>query len=114
MADDDAPYEAASVAGDPMPWLTISRTSPPRHCCALKPGTKRGTKGFFCTPHRAKTLRAQYRFLPALVHVQRSAAMRSDAFRWIVLVDDDAFVFVPRLLWILCACHRARPAAANR
>ena len=96
-----------------MPWLTVSRTEPPTHCCAKKPGTRRGAKGFFCTAHRAKTLRAQYRFLPALLHVQRSPAVRSDAFEWVVLVDDDAFVFVPRLLWILSRLDSSRAIYAG-
>ena len=113
IADDDPPLDATSVADDPMPWVTIGRTPPPRHCCALKPGSRRPRSGFFCTSHRAKTLRAQYRFLPALLHVQRSAAMRSDAFRWVVLVDDDAFVFVPRLLWILSRLDHSKPIYAG-
>jgi hypothetical protein len=112
VADDEPPTDAASVATDPMPWLSIGRTSPPRHCCALKPGA-RHTKGFFCTSHRAKTLGAQYRFLPALLHVQRSAAVRSGAFRWVVLVDDDAFVFTPRLLWILARLDASKPIYAG-
>ena len=96
-----------------MPWLTVGASAPPRHCCEAKPGSRKHRSGFFCTAHRAKTLRAQYRFLPALLHVQRSAALRSAAFKWVVLVDDDAFVFVPRLLWILTRLDSSRPIYAG-
>ena len=113
VADDDPPLDKASVADDPMPWLTVGSSQPPRHCCEKKPGSQRRNSGFFCTPHRLKTLRAQYRFLPALLHVQYSAALRSDAFQWIVLVDDDAFVFVPRLLWILSRLDSSRAIYAG-
>ena len=100
VADDDPPLDTESLKDDPMAWLTIGNSPPPKHCCALKPGSRR-TRGFFCTSHRSRTLSAQYRFLPALYQVQQSDAVKSDVFEWIVLVDDDAFVFVPRLLWIL-------------
>lgn len=93
-----------------MRYVTVSGAAPPRHCCA----TKRSSSGkrrpnFFCTPHRAKTLTAQYRYLPALRHVQRSSAVQSGAYQWIVLVDDDAFVFVPRLVWILSRLNASAP-----
>ena len=45
--------------------------------------------------------------------MQRAAALRSDAFRWVVLVDDDAFVFVPRLLWILSRLDHRQPIYAG-
>ena len=116
VADDDPVLDAASLEHDPMPWVTIGGTAPPDHCCAHERGrasAHRRSRGFFCTAHRAKTLRAQYRFLPALLHVQRAAALRSDAFRWVVLVDDDAFVFVPRLLWILSRLDHRQPIYAG-
>ena len=49
---------------------------------------------FFCEEHRARTLSAQYRFLPALAWTRRkwAGAWRSGALRWLVLVDDDSRV----------------------
>eukprot|EP00965_Chrysotila_dentata_P180997 5974939-Pleurochrysis_carterae.AAC.1 len=38
---------------------------------------------FFCRHHRASTLAAQYRFLPALLHVRASAAFQRRDFRWV-------------------------------
>ena len=49
---------------------------------------------FFCEEHRARTLRAQYRFLPALAWTRRkwAGAWSSGALQWLVLVDDDSRV----------------------
>ena len=75
----------------------------PRDCCNETAnrstvggviGSAASSSSFFCRSHRAQTLRAQYRFLPALRHVKASAAFRAGRFRWVVLVDDDSFVFV--------------------
>ena len=98
---------ATVLRNDPIPWAIVRNVEPPRHCCARRPGTSRGN--FFCTAHRANTLRAQYRYLPALHHVQRSSAVQSGRFQWVVLVDDDAFVFVSRLLWILSRLNASTP-----
>ena len=99
-----------SGAEEEMPWVVVKGSAPPAHCCAKKrSGSGKLRPNFFCTPHRAKTLRAQYRYMPALMHVQRSPAIRSGGFRWVVVVDDDAFVFVPRLLWILARLNSSAP-----
>lgn len=93
-------------------WNVLRNTHAPEHCCARrKNGMKRGN--FFCTPHRAKTLGAQYRYLPALMHAKRSSSFRRGSFNWIVMVDDDAFVFVPRLLWILSRLNSSVPLYAG-
>ena len=52
-------------------------------------------------PHRAVTLRHQYRFLPALAHAKALEGWRSGAFQWLVLVDDDAMVYPERLARVL-------------
>ena len=103
-AEMDGQRAAVSIAGGAftvsnrtqLPLVTVSMSPPPRSCC-----TASHKKGFFCNTHRSTTLRAQYRFLPALAHVKRSAAFASGAFRWLVLVDDDSYVFTSRLLWLL-------------
>ena len=74
------------------------------HDCCNETATRSAASGgvvaggaastFFCLSHRAQTLRAQYRYLPALQHVKASAAFRAGRFRWVVLVDDDSFVFM--------------------
>lgn len=59
----------------------------PNNCCAQRE--------FFCKAHRAETLDAQYRFLPALLEYRKRNEFAHA--KWIVLVDDDAFVFVENL-----------------
>ena len=54
--------------GKPMQWSVVRKVPQPApgHCC-------RGKKtGFFCSEHRQKTLRAQYRYLPALAAARRA------------------------------------------
>lgn len=63
---------------------------------------------FFCESHRNRTLAAQYRFLPALVHARRELLNRGGSsflpglgikhFHWVVLVDDDSVLRVEHLL----------------
>lgn len=65
-------------------------------CC--KGGSGRG---FFCGAHRQETLPAQYRFLPALNHAKQLDHVRGGQVKWMVIVDDDSFVFVPNLLRLL-------------
>jgi len=124
----------------------VRAAQPPlRSCCPP------GSQSIFCDAHRATTLPAQYRFLPALRHVEASltliltltliraltftrtrtrtrtrtltlpltftltltlnltptltrhvkasAAFVARRFRWLVLVDDDSFVFPTHLRW---------------
>ena len=98
VADDNA-ARADAVANHSMPLLSIAAHTP-ESCCSRRSRSLR-RHGFFCNTHRAVTLRAQYHFLPALLHVKRSAAFASGAFKWVVLIDDDAFVFVQRIFWLL-------------
>ena len=109
-------------------YANASVHSPRAQCCnpkisytdhALYDGY--GPSTFYCDSngsngrHRHQTLAAQYRFLPALDHAKRShlaafrAAVRTPngrepllqvahEARWLVLVDDDSWVSVPRLL----------------
>ena len=79
---------------------------------------KRRTSGkpapaFFCREHRMATLHAQYRFLPALSYAKRSAAFKSGEFRWVLLVDDDSFVFTRRLGWLLARLDHSYPLYAG-
>jgi len=47
---------------------------------------------FFCSPHRKSTLRAQYRFIPALAHARRvyHHEWRDGRLKWLILADDDS------------------------
>ncbi|KAL1518892.1 hypothetical protein AB1Y20_003167 [Prymnesium parvum] len=100
---DDSPVAGGDSVGhseldrEPFPSVRVRAPRPPRSCC-----TRRGrSKSFFCEHHRLITLQAQYRFLPALQVVRTSAAFKAGKFRWVVLVDDDSFVFPRRLRWLL-------------
>ena len=73
--------------------------SPPSSCC-------RGGKGFFCSEHRRRTLSAQYRYLPALALARQLEPFASGRAQWVVLLDDDSFVFVRRLLRFLGRQYR--------
>ena len=88
----DAPF------GDPRPpqlqWTSVKSVLPRRSCC-------RNKQGFFCSDHRKTTLAAQYRYLPALRLARRSEAFTSGRAQWVVLLDDDSFVFVHRLRGLL-------------
>ena len=75
-------------------------------------GSAASFSSFFCLSHRAQTLRAQYRFLPALQHIKASAAFREGRFRWVVLVDDDSFVFVRNARRRGSNTRQTRPAPA--
>ena len=102
-----------------LPLLRVSAARPPAHCCPARRRRrlKQAAGGapdphahlFFCEPHRAVTLPAQYRFLPALQHVAASPAFTGGKFRFVVLVDDDSYVFVRRLLWLLSRIDHKRP-----
>ena len=63
----------------------------------------KGPVDIFCGRHPNKTLPSQYRFLPALAHARRThlAQLEAAARKWVVLVDDDSFVSLPRLLQLL-------------
>lgn len=110
FSDADAGDASAGMGDEAaLPMVTIGDAEPPSGCCS--PRSRRN--GFFCAAHRKRTLRAQYRFLPALEYVRSSAAFASAAFQWILLVDDDSFVFVPRLLWILQRLDPSHPLYAG-
>lgn len=76
----------SSIFGGCLKTMLVSGQAP-KNCCQ--------ERSFFCLEHRAQTLNAQYRFLPALYEYTRSEAYASA--KWVVLVDDDAFVFVENL-----------------
>jgi len=94
---------ASADGGEDVPLVQVSAGPPPVHCCPL------GAKSTFCSWHRASTLPAQYRFLPALQHVKQSAAFTRGRFRWLVLVDDDSFVFATHLRWVLSRLDATQP-----
>ncbi len=89
-------------------WTAIS-TTPPRGCCKQPQQQQQQQQqrrhgspgGFFCSAHRRATLPAQYRYLPALQLARRTAAVSSGRVQWVVLLDDDSFVFVRRLRSLL-------------
>jgi len=101
--------------------VTLRVRGPSAETCCSRAADKKA-RDFFCTTHRARTLRAQYRFLPALEWAKRqhipgrksvrernwssSAAscerpLRSRLYHWVVLVDDDSFVFPANLARLL-------------
>ena len=85
-------------------WTAVRSAVPRGGCC------KRGRKtGFFCSPHRSRTLAAQYRYLPALKLVKQSDAFVRGRVQWVVLLDDDSLVFVPRLRALLARFDARRP-----
>ena len=85
-------------------WSAVRSSVPRGGCC------KRGHKpGFFCSPHRSRTLAAQYRYLPALKLVKQSDAFVRGRVQWFVLLDDDSLVFVPRLRALLAQYDARRP-----
>ena len=53
--------------------------------------------------HRKATLLAQYRYLPAIQHavIENKARFQKGEASWLVLVDDDTWVTIPRLLDVL-------------
>ena len=76
-------------------------THPPTGCCRKS--------RFYCSAHRKRTLAAQYRFLPALQLARRSVGVTSGRVRWVVMLDDDSFVFVAHLLGLLRQYDHTRP-----
>ena len=99
----EAEAVAQSAAGWPAGVPSVRVTAPmPAHSCCRHNATRPGRReDFFCRAHRAMTLSAQYRYLPALQYVRSSAAFAAGRFRWIVLVDDDSFVFGENLRRLL-------------
>ena len=86
----DQPFRGSPPTG--LAWSVLrSAAPPPGSCC------RRG-KGFFCSPHRQHTLAAQYRYLPALHRAGIAQLALHPSLRWVVLVDDDAFIFVENLV----------------
>ena len=75
-------------------WARLHLSAhPPTGCCRKS--------RFYCSAHRKRTLAAQYRFLPALQLARRSVGVTSGRVRWVVVLDDDSFVFVAHLLGLL-------------
>jgi hypothetical protein len=93
---------------DELPFVRVQVGDPPKRCCQQSARRYRNVP-FFCERHRAATLHAQYRFLPALHLVRDSAAFRAGAFRWVVLVDDDSYVYARRLRWLLARLNHSKP-----
>lgn len=96
----DAPFGADKPPG--LHW-TVLKASAPRHGCCKQ------QHGFFCAEHRRHTLTAQYRFLPALRSVRQSEAFSRGRFPWIILLDDDSFVFARRLAGLLARYSAQEP-----
>jgi len=81
---------------EPMLKVPRVRSINTRSCC-------KGGKGFFCGRHRQETLPAQYRFLPALNHAKNLEGVRNGEVRWVIVVDDDSFVFMGNLVRLLAS-----------
>ena len=103
----DLPFGSGGTPARPagLRWTVAKDTSgrPSASACC------RDGRGFFCSAHRQKTLAAQYRFLPALALAKRSAAFTSGRAQWVVLLDDDSFVFVRRLRRLLTRYSPEQP-----
>ena len=97
----DLPFDAERNWSAPsgMHWTVLSAPPPPASCC-------RGKTGFFCSKHRRRTLSAQYRFLPALSLATKLDPIVSGRTQWVVLLDDDSFVFVRRLRRMLVTQYK--------
>ena len=87
-------------------------------CCTGGPKATRapwwrggGPLELFCGAHVNATLPSQYRFLPALAHARSAhgSAFRAGRLKWLVLVDDDSWVSVPKLLGALGQVSPAHP-----
>ena len=91
--------QPGSPSSGEMPVVRIRGAALPRRCVCNESDVTAGDRGesFLCRQHRAATLEAQYRFLPALQHVRSSPRFERGDLRWVVLVDDDSFVFAERL-----------------
>ncbi|KAL3917846.1 MAG: hypothetical protein SGPRY_006241 [Prymnesium sp.] len=86
----DQPFRG--TAPPSMRWAIVKASPPPiSRCC-------HHGKGFFCSPHRKRTLAAQHRYLPALHRVGVQQLRVQPHLRWLLLLDDDAFVFVGNLV----------------
>ena len=112
----DAARDRYAQPGSPtsgeMPVVRIRGAAPPRRCVCNESDVTAGDRGesFFCRQHRAATLEAQYCFLPALQHVRSSPRFERGDLRWVVLVDDDSFVFAERLRAPADAARAETPA----
>ena len=87
-----------------MRWTVVPNVRAPSAASCCHDG-----KGFFCSSHRRLTLTAQYRYLPALALVKRTEPFASGRTQWVVLVDDDSYVFVRRLRRLLSGYRSTQP-----
>uniref|UniRef100_A0A7S4C0R0 N-acetylgalactosaminide beta-1,3-galactosyltransferase n=1 Tax=Chrysotila carterae TaxID=13221 RepID=A0A7S4C0R0_CHRCT len=80
---------------------------PSRPCCrASSAAGGAAPSGFFCDPHRARTMPHQYRYLPALAYVKKQHLFTTG---WAVVVDEDSRVDVDRLRAALTPLDTGRP-----
>ena len=107
--------------------LLTAQSPSPESCCKGAEDDK--ARRFFCSAHRMRTLRAQYRFLPALQWAKQQVSPRHQVaehhpladcpaprrslqhssrgaaaarlYKWVALVDDDSHVFVDNLARLL-------------
>mmetsp|Transcript_4877 Transcript_4877/g.10744 ORF Transcript_4877/g.10744 Transcript_4877/m.10744 type:complete len:386 (-) Transcript_4877:188-1345(-) len=94
---------------DDMPTVKVMAAMPAHGCCRNRTVVSGRAHDFFCRPHRASTLAAQYRFLPALLHVRSSSAFKAHKFRWIAIVDDDSSVLTDNLRRVLQPLNDQHP-----
>ena len=120
--DEPPPTTAAEVV--PASEYVVPWHAPHEQCCDdrvefLSPDgwDGIGPSRYYCVGsssyarHAAQTLPAQYRFVPALRHAT-SMHMR-DETRWLVMVDDDSWVAVSRLLQVLGEYNYEEPLQAS-
>lgn len=99
------------------------RRRTPRKAAALGGSIRTEGTTFFCEAHRAKTLAAQYRFLPALAHARNELVRAKNAkhvgshrqrqFDWMVLLDDDSEVNINALFAQLDGLDHTKPTFAG-
>lgn len=116
MQDDTVQFTPMGAGALPqLTRLPVESPSPER-CCSSAPDD--AARKFFCSSHRLRTLRAQYRFLPALVWAKRQLRSASPSYGehrsarsygWVVLVDDDSFVFAFNLVQLLAQYRTTEP-----
>ena len=122
--DCDEPPRTTAAEVVPASEYLVPWHEPHGQCCdkrvdALSPDgwDGIGPSSYYCADdsshgtHVAQTLPAQYRFMPALRHAT-SMHMR-DETSWLVMVDDDSWVAVPRLLQVLGEYNHEEPLQAS-
>ena len=122
---DAAPATSATMQVVPASEYVDAAHAPNPRCCSVGLDVDSGWDGhgpssFYCASisayhaHMNATLPAQYRFLPALQHATTYLRSDDDEKRWLVMVDDDSRVSLPRLLSVLGGYNYEEPIQVSR